>query len=223
MKNFPTCCLLMLFVASSVFAQETSRSHVSDTKVGTNKEELPFAGQWKVVSQSYWPDIAAIPDNDIFLSSGLFAEYDRINNPKKPTISLWNVRWSGKGPEYSTRLYCSPPGQNRGERFSEKNTTAFCYLQVRGNSAVLVISESEIKVNPFVTDVSAENLNAHARSLTLFRIDKDPQARRSHLKSFAELSAELTKFLPQGSENILVDNIHGGFLKEYKSSSMREK
>ena len=216
MKHF-TCCLLALLISSSLNAQETSRAEVSDAKLRTDKQ-LPFAGHWKVVSQSYGPDISAIPNNDVFLSSGLFAEYDRINNPNKPVIALWNVKWTGKGTEYSTRLFRSPPAEKRIERFAEKNTAAFCYMQVRGNSAVLVISDSEIKGNPFVTDVSAEKLNAHARSLTLFRIDKDAKSRLSHLKLFAELVEETSKFLPQGSEDILIDSVHGGFFEEYKSS-----
>ena len=117
---------------------------------------------------------------------------------------------------FSTKLYRSPSDHFKIERFAEQNVAAFCYLQLRNNSAVLLISETEVDGDPFAVSGPATEMDAHARSLTLFRFDSDAQPRLFHLKNHADMVARLYGNRKMGDpENMLA----GGFLDEYRKLS----
>ena len=203
---------LLFFAALLVVAVQTGAAKP------TQIEEFAATGAWNVISQTSGPSVLAIPDNKIYLSDGLFAEYDR-SSPKRTLISLFNVQWKGEGPNYSTPLYRSPANSLHIDRFSEDNIAAFCYLQIRADSAVMVISTSKIEGEPFVSNGPTAILDANARMLTLARVDTKPKPRATHLAAHA-------KFV---TDNIGGEMLHyrlqraiGGFLEEHKASSAND-
>ena len=212
MRHILLCIAILLLGSGPAFAQELEKSRATKPKV----PEFPATGRWTVVSQTSGPNLLAVPNNDLFLSEGLLAEYDRINKPNSAMVSLYNVKWRGEGTKFSTELYRSPSVDFKIERFSEKNVAAFCYLQIRKNSALLLISESKIDGDPFVSDGPAAKMDANARMLTLFRVDMDSKSRMSHLKAHARMVNRIfgkTTLREPESEMI------GGFLDEYRNAA----
>jgi len=185
MYNLNFICIALFSLAISVQASVAQEEHGQAVRA---PKQPPFVGEWKIVSKISNSQLAAIPDNStFFLLPDMIAEYDRT--PRKAPV----------------------PTKFRMERFSQKNIDSHCYLQVSGDSAVLVISKTELKSSPFDLNTLAA-LSGHYRVLTLSRIDESSKTRRHHIENMSNFISDW--FGDIGPADGTLSRTVGGFLEE---------
>ena len=207
-------CIALFSLVISVQASVAQEEHGQAVRA---PKEPPFVGEWKIVSKISNSQLAAIPDNStFFLLPDMIAEYDRtprkapVPTPKT-TVSLSNAKWTDQDGIFRSGMYRFPASKFRMERFSQKNIDSHCYLQVSGDSAVLVISKTELKSSPFDLNTLAA-LSGHYRVLTLSRIDESSKTRLHHIENMSNFISDW--FGDIGPVDGALSRTVGGFLVE---------
>ncbi len=151
-----------------------------DLSKNQTKAEPPYSGQWQVVSITVNHEISPVSGMSISLSNSFLAEYKQADD-RTYHSDLFNVKWNEKEGLYSTRLFANPAKSIGIGKFAEQNTRGYCYLKIRGDSGVILISEMEIKGKDFsIEDIAG----MPGKILTVFRTSRNPGKRIEHAKYF---------------------------------------
>ena len=215
-KTFCVCLIVgcLAILTRTTFAQEVAEP------VANAPEKTPYVGEWKVVAEMSGTQFVAIPDNEMFLLTDMIAEYHRSWQPAPVPVPkmvlLHNTNWTGRDIVFKSCMYRCPSDSKRIERFSDKNVEAYCYLQLRGDSAILVISKTELKTDPFQLDNLIAK-NAQPRLLILSRVDENAKTRGYHIRKLIGMVDEWfggVEALEESEKRLI-----GGFIDEHLRNS----
>ena len=170
-----------------------------------------FGGQWEVVSIVAAGRIVPVSEQTLFVSENYIAEYTNDDSDSGGSSNMHNVKWYEKNGLFMTRLYVNPAKSVGLDRFAEQNVAAYCYVRVRGDSGVMLITEVEMDGENFELE-----MGDFGRLMSIRRTLDDPGNRLFHAKRFIS-QFDLTK---EGELNDLQQKSIGGWLEELKRNGV---